>query len=206
MVVEIGDTGAGHRRRRSGRASSSRSSPPSRSARAPGWAWTSRTGSWSTSTTATSGSSPSRANHVPGPAADHRGAGRRAGYLEARRGTGHGRRQQPTFKRPAGRRTGEDRTSTAAAHGRPLRNPPTPHASAKSMPCGIGQAVPASEHAGHPVAVHHGRGPAVSPPVPQRHDTRLDQVEAVEERREVRRPHAGGTAGHRFRCTADATR
>jgi hypothetical protein len=34
--------------------SSSRSSPPSRSARAPGWAWTSRTGSWSTATAATS--------------------------------------------------------------------------------------------------------------------------------------------------------
>ena len=34
--------------------SSSRSSPPNRSARAPGWAWTSPTASWSTSTTATS--------------------------------------------------------------------------------------------------------------------------------------------------------
>ena len=43
---------------RSGRASSNRSSPPRASVRAPGWGWTSRTGSWSTSTTATSGSTP----------------------------------------------------------------------------------------------------------------------------------------------------
>ena len=40
-------------RRTSARGSSSRSSPPSRSARAPAWAWTSPGGSWSTSTTAT---------------------------------------------------------------------------------------------------------------------------------------------------------
>ena len=56
------------RRHRAGRArgscasgSSSRSSPPSRWARAPGSAWTSRTGSWSTGTAATSCWSRSRA-------------------------------------------------------------------------------------------------------------------------------------------------
>ena len=63
--VEIGDTGPGipddDRP-----ASSSRSSPPSRSARAPGSAWTSRGGSWSTSTTATCPSS--RCPATPGSA------------------------------------------------------------------------------------------------------------------------------------------
>ena len=50
--VEIGDTGPGIPPR-SGSASSSRSSPPSRSARAPGWAWTSRIASSSRGTAAT---------------------------------------------------------------------------------------------------------------------------------------------------------
>ena len=46
VVVGIGDTGPGRPGGHRQGASSSRSSPPSRPARAPGSAWTSRGGSW----------------------------------------------------------------------------------------------------------------------------------------------------------------
>ena len=105
LVVEIGDTGPGIPPDDPARGSSSRSSPPSRSARAPGSAWTSPTGSWSTGTTATSGWSPSRADRVPGPAADDRGrrvkpvsAQPCSNTADSRRGSAAG----PVRRRPAG--------------------------------------------------------------------------------------------------------